>query len=248
MLPTETLSQAMARRSLRAAGRWVVARRLDLRVEGSEHLGTSGPALVAARHYHHLYDGCALLAALPRPVSIMAAVDWADGSGVRSVLEAACRMARWPVVLRAAPPSCAGAAAAARPAAADRYLRQATRDVIDLLRAGRLVVIFPEGYPTIDPAGSPKHDDAAFLPFQAGVARLAIMAERRGAGRVPIVPAGLTYRPGDRWQVRLRFGPPIFAGDHPTWQSLLAAVEQQVIELSRTPDLTVAGAGAGARS
>jgi 1-acyl-sn-glycerol-3-phosphate acyltransferase len=41
-------------------------RRADVRVEGLGHLPATGPAVIAARHFHHFYDGCALLAVVPR--------------------------------------------------------------------------------------------------------------------------------------------------------------------------------------
>ncbi|MDQ3411791.1 MAG: hypothetical protein M3509_06690, partial [Chloroflexota bacterium] len=55
----------------------LVSRRLDLTVEGLEQVPRSGPAIIAARHYHHVYDGAVLLATIPRPVRIVVAADWA---------------------------------------------------------------------------------------------------------------------------------------------------------------------------
>ena len=54
-------------RAMRQGCRRLAARRLELTVQGLEHVPPAGPALIAARHFHHLYDGCALLAAIPRP-------------------------------------------------------------------------------------------------------------------------------------------------------------------------------------
>lgn len=235
-----TTGQVMARRTIRAVCGWLVTRRLVLTIEGGEHVPASGPALIAARHFHHLYDGCALIAALPRPVYPLVAVDWA-GSGLgRRVLEAACRWARWPTVLRAdARPVEEGAAV--RPAGMSRYLLRATRQVIELLRAGQLVAVFPEGYPTIDPAGTRKQELDQFLPFREGIVRLAEWAERRGAGGVPIIPAGFAYEPGPRWRVWLQFGPPVCPDDYADRQVLLQTLEQCVIALSRQPAHRPAG-------
>jgi putative membrane protein len=234
MIRREAVGEAMARRTIRAACRWIVADRLTLTVEGIEHVPDRGPAVVAARHFHHLYDGCALAAALSRPVHVLVALDWAGSGGARRTLERACRLARWPTVIRAETMSRAGSQSGVHQAEAGRSVRQATRQVTDLLLAGQLVVIFPEGYPTIDPAGSRKIDAGAFLAFRAGVARLPALAERRGAGRVPIIPAGFAYQRlgSGRWRVRLRFGPPLLNRDYAGWRGLLQAVEERVIGLS----------------
>ena len=48
-------------------GSWMIARpKVKLTVEGLEHVPGSGPVLIAARHFHHLYDGCVLMKAVPR--------------------------------------------------------------------------------------------------------------------------------------------------------------------------------------
>jgi len=77
--------------AMRLGSRAIAGRRLQLTVEGLEHVPTSGPALIAARHYHHLYDGCALIATLPRPVHILVALDWVDRPIVRRVMERGLR-------------------------------------------------------------------------------------------------------------------------------------------------------------
>ena len=56
----KSLSSRLAWVSLRAVCRAAMSG-VDLRVEGLEHLPASGPAIIAARHYHHFYDGAALL-------------------------------------------------------------------------------------------------------------------------------------------------------------------------------------------
>ena len=61
-------------RSLRAMSR-AMLRKVDLRVEGVEHIPASGPAILVARHYHHLYDGAAALATAPRSLHPLVAMD-----------------------------------------------------------------------------------------------------------------------------------------------------------------------------
>ncbi len=112
-----------------------------------------------------------------------------------------------------------------------------------LLRAGELLLVFPEGYPNVDPRPTPKPDLDAFLPFRPGFARFAALAERDGRTRVPIVPVGFHYEHGTEptWRIALRFGAPIHItrdGDH---DALVSQVEERVRALS-----AVGGNGDGA--
>jgi 1-acyl-sn-glycerol-3-phosphate acyltransferase len=215
----------MAWRSLRATSKLIVRRRLNLRVEGIEFLPARGPAIIAARHFHHLYDGCALLAEVPRPLHILVALDWVGNRPGRLLMESACRAARWPVVLRR------DSATSIPDGRAARALRRATREAMALLEAGRIVLVFPEGYPNVDPGYTPKPDEAAFLPFQPGFVRLATLASARGL-RVPIVPVGFSYRRGSRWQVDLRFGEPLTIESRVREGAVLREIETRVYRLS----------------
>ena len=47
--------------ALAASDSLLVMRRVDLQVEGLDHIPATGPVMIAARHYHHLYDGPALI-------------------------------------------------------------------------------------------------------------------------------------------------------------------------------------------
>ncbi|MER3436649.1 MAG: hypothetical protein C4346_02970 [Chloroflexota bacterium] len=116
----------------------------------------------------------------------------------RVVMQAACRAANWPVIYR--PDSPYGLLPGAR-----ARLHRAVRESLALLRAGRIIILFPEGYPNIDPGLTPKLTEADFLPFRAGAVRLALLAANRGLV-VPIIPTGLSYTPGNKWTVRVQFG------------------------------------------
>lgn len=219
----------------------IVRQRLDLTVEGLEHVPRSGPAIIAARHFHHLYDGCALVATIPRPVQIVVALDWIERGTGRRAMDQACRLAGWPTVVRTDPASRARwehlppIEREEREASARRALRRATTEAIELLRSGRVLLVFPEGYPNVDPGFTPKADDEAFLPFQPGFVRLAALAEKDGRTRVPIVPTGFRYERGARWRVALRFGEPVFAGPGTDFSAVVGVVEERVRALSVAP-------------
>ncbi|MGB3307394.1 MAG: 1-acyl-sn-glycerol-3-phosphate acyltransferase [Thermomicrobiales bacterium] len=213
-------------RFLHGASKVVVRRRLELEVDGLHHLPAHGPVLIAARHFHHLYDGCALLATVPRPLHILVALDWVTNPAGRIVMERACHAARWPVVER---PSGPGGVVTKHAAVVFRHAACAS---LDLWRAGRMLLVFPEGYPNIDPGFTPKRDETEFLPFQRGYIRLVALAAQEGM-QVPIVPTGLSYQRGEKWRVHLRFGAPIFIEKGRSQEEAAAqAIETEVRLLS----------------
>ena len=202
---------SISRFAIESFSRTLVRRRVRLRVAGLRHVPREGPALLAARHYHHLYDAAILMTVLPRPVHFLVALDWAHSRRERSWLELACRLARWPGLLR--PERVARAVergrAAYAPSEVGPYLRAALADSVELLGEGRALVVFPEAYPTVDPEGAAKSPDG-FLPFRSGFVRLARIVERRHRRAIPIVPVGFRYeRHGAGWRADVRFGPPI---------------------------------------
>jgi putative membrane protein len=230
------LAQPLATRLADSAIRSVcrlAARRIDLRVEGLEHLPATGPAVLAARHFHHFYDGCALIAVLPRPLRVLVTLDWLEHAAGLRLMRGACRVARWPVVVRSRFGVRPGDPIRARPAtAARRQLLAATREAVGLLRRGELLLVFPEGYPTIDPGYTPKSADDAFLPFAPGFLSFVALAERDGITRVPVVPVGLEYQRRDRWHVTVRFGHPLTRSPGVDSGTQIAAIEEEVRRLS----------------
>ena len=224
----ETLLPTMAWRSLRLMCRRSLARHVDLTVEGLAHVPASGPVLLAARHFHHLYDGCAIGTVVPRHVHVLVAMDWVGHPLGRRAFERACRAARFPVVIR---PNAVAAHPELRAEAA-HALRRAATSTVELLRTGHVVLVFPEGYPNVDPGPTPKTDDASFLPFAPGFARLVALAERDSGTRIPVLPVGLEYARGPRWRVTLRFGVPCYLADAPDRTTFIRDVEVRVRELS----------------
>ncbi len=237
-VPTESKGQevvrAMSHLSVRKGGQALLKRNALLSVEGVEHLPPTGSVLIAARHFHHLYDGCALLSVVPRRLHILIAPDWIEQRWLRTLMEFACGLVAWPMVLRTERLAqlTAEQRSAYAPGEALRYLRHAFTESVHLLRRGEVLVVFPEGYPTIDPMPGPERDCEGFLPFRAGFARLAEMAENDKSMCVAIIPAGFSYIPQAHWQITLRFGPALFRHDFNERDQLIQAIEQRVRELS----------------
>lgn len=215
----------VAWRSLRFAGSALAQSRLDLAVEGVDNIPASGPVIIAARHFHHLYDGAAIVATVPRPMHILVGLDWVRSPAGKMLMNRLCKAVAWPVVLRR------DGRLASDDGQASRALRKAVVDSLDVLQRGHGLVVFPEGYPNIDPGYTPKTDEASFLPFQPGVVQLAVAARAKGL-QVPIVPAGFCYQRGPRWEVTLRFGEPVEVLDRRQQHAVLKHIEDSVHELS----------------
>jgi putative membrane protein len=211
-------------RSMRLASRLARGRQFDLTVEGLDHVPNHGPVLIAAHHHHHLYDGAALTLAIDRPIHIVAALDWVSKPAGRAVMDRLCSAARWPVVERIPE-------GGAPTRDSTRLLLHAMKQVTHLLEEGRVVVIFPEGFPNIDPGFTPKSDDRPFLPFREGFIRFAAAAARV-AGPIPVVPAGFVYDQAERWGISLRFGAPVFVGHVSDRNVAAREIEQTVRDLS----------------
>jgi 1-acyl-sn-glycerol-3-phosphate acyltransferase len=197
------------------------------------------PANLVARHYHHLFDGVVLLVSIPRPVHILVTLDWAKNSYARRLITLATTMARWPVVRRndalktrvnREDRTSRGTTRTAT--AIKRYQRTALSDSAALLAEGRVLVVFPEGYPNIDPHYTPKIGPQAFLPFKAGFATIAAAAEKRLGAKVPMVPSGFRYTKNNRWIARLNIGEPVYLEDFVSRPLLVSYMEQRVAELS----------------
>ena len=207
-------------------------------VEGLENLPEQEPLLIAARHYHHLYDGCILLRCVPRRIHIFVALDWIRTRWQRVLMEWACSTLNWPTVLRTERLSVTideqEGKSIFRVDEVKKYLRNAVKDATLLLRQVEGLVIFPEAYPNVDPDPNPKDRGAAFLPFRVGFVRLVELAERDKQTRVAIIPTGFCYIPGKRrLQVTLRLGKPLYRQDYEDATALARAIEECVRELSQ---------------
>lgn len=200
--------------------------RLNLTVEGADHVPATGPVLIAARHVHHLHDGVALLSVIPRPMSIIVGLDWANSGLTGTAMRALCRSAHWPYINRTDP------AQPVDPAESRQLLRAAMKETLTLLSDGRVVVIFPEAYPNIDPTSTPKQGPDDWLPFEPGVVRIAALAARSGIA-APIVPVGFTYAASNEREIAIRFGTPIQVDAAADVGRVLAEIEAAVRGLSQ---------------
>src|SRR5579885_1892212 len=225
--------------TVRAGSGLLLGRRVTCTVEGKEQVPEQGAVLIVARHFPHLYDGCALLRMVPRRLHLLVGLDWIEQPLTRRVMELACRLATWPVVLRTRQLEWGkeGRTSAYQASEAFGYLRRAVALSTQLLREGEVLVIFPAGYPVVDPLAGPRKTDQPFLPFQPGFGRLVELVEADRQTSVVIVPAGLAYRQqGKRWQLALRFGQPLYSRDFSSRTEMIRAVEQCVQMLSLASD------------
>ena len=234
----DTLSNIVIAKAMRLIARALAAGRLQTIASGVEHVPKKGPTLLVARHYHHLFDGLALYAAVPRQLHILVTLDWAKNTPVRLFIEWATKVGRWPVVLRAD---------AVKRNKNDnqrqrrkfislddvaRYQRRGMRQSVDLLVEGRVLAVFPEGYPNIDPTYTPKAEPDEFLPFKSGFAAIAAAAEKRLSTSIPIIPVGLRYIEGEPWIAHINFGVAIFTENFSSRDLLVKHLERQVRILS----------------
>lgn len=220
---------------MRLIARGLSARRLNTVVRGIHHVPKTGPALIAARHYHHLFDGLALFYALQRRFHVLVTIDWVQSSISRRFMETITALARWPVLLR-------------EDALAEnvvhhgrtqfstgdirRYQRAAIRASIQLLCEGRLLVVFPEGYPNVDPTYTPKRSSDEFLPFKSGITTIVTATERRLGRPLPVIPAGLVYGGDKPTTAHLTFGAPVYRKNYSADRQWLSRLETEVRRLS----------------
>jgi len=220
-------------KAMRAIAAILAAGRLKTQATGMGNVPAQGPALIVARHYHHLYDGLALFAAMPRQFHIVVAIDWVKNRRVQWFMQTVNWIARWPTLLRAdAVARCNYSTGLFSRADVARYRRSALGDAAELLVQNRVVVIFPEGYPNIDPNYTPKRNLDEFLPFKPGFLEILGAAEKKTNRAIPIIPAGLRYRPGACWEAFLKLGEPVCREHFSDPVQLLRLLEERVRELS----------------
>jgi len=162
-------------------------------------------------------------------------LDWVRSRPGKLLMTTLTKMARWPVLLRAEAVALARKRGTRLFSSSEVFYRQrhALGQAVDLLVEGRILVIFPEGYPNIDPTYTPKITSDEFLPFKAGFVSIAAAAEKRSKREIPIIPAGLRYTEGRPWIAHLRFGPATYRDRFDDTPGLISNLERSVRQLSR---------------
>jgi 1-acyl-sn-glycerol-3-phosphate acyltransferase len=234
----DNLSNWVIAKVMRLIARALAAGRVQTAATGTDHVPPQGPALLVARHYHHLFDGLALYAAVPRQLHILVTLDWAKNTPVKLFMECASKLGRWPIILRVdAVTRNLDATGLSRRSLFSlndvaRYQSRAMRQSVELLVEGNVLVVFAEGYPNIDPNFTPKKAPNEFLPFKSGFAAIVAAAEKRLGKPIPIIPVGLFYTVGEPWIAHISFGAGIFREDFSSRHRLVEHLERQVGILS----------------
>jgi 1-acyl-sn-glycerol-3-phosphate acyltransferase len=161
----------------------------EIQVEGAERLPPPPtPVILVANHANGLVDGLVLMANLPRYPRFLG----------KSTL--------WKILPLAPFLKLAGVVPVYRIAdntGADRTARnnEAFATAVQLLAAGGVVGIFPEGI---------SHDEGSVQPLRTGAARIALAAIEQGVADLSIVAVGLVYDDKSRFRSRalVRMGSP----------------------------------------
>ena len=211
----------------------VILKDAAVTTHGLDVIPPDGPVILALRHYHHLYDGAAIVAALHRPLHVFVALDWAPDRRTRHIMEWLCRTAGWPVGLRRSTEldDQTGFKSQERWS----YMKRALQKSADILERGGALGIFPEGRPVIDPHGAERINAAGIEPFSPGLCAIVEQAQRAGGVRIPIVPIGLSYHiaADGNYHITLRAGAPVFHAERGARRATLADLKTRVADLSQ---------------
>ena len=209
---------------------WRLRRHAHFSVEGMEHIPSNGPVLLACRHVHYMYDGCLLQAGLPRPVHLLITLDWMPVAWFLPLMERVCALVRWPVVPRASVGTNEALPAERSPNRAS--VRRAIRRCADVLAAGDILAVFPEGYPNVDPVYTPKRSLSDMMDFLPGFVTIVDLAGARRRDAIPVVPVGFAYERGERWTITMRCGPPLYRHGRESRDEFADLVRARVMALS----------------
>ena len=193
--PAGRTGGSLAYRFVRAMIRlllWLFYRRID--VVGRERIPESGGVIIAANHHSSLVDAMLIIATVPRAVTVLANAP----------------LFRHPLI--GPPLRMIGAVPVHRRAEAGddpRKNEEMFASAIAALRAGRVILIFPEGRTQPQPI---------LLPLRTGAARLALGAERApgGASRVTLLPVGMVFHDPGTFRsasVQITIGTPVATPD-----------------------------------
>jgi 1-acyl-sn-glycerol-3-phosphate acyltransferase len=188
----------------------------EIRIEGADRIPPRGPLLVAVNHPNAMVDSLVAGWVVRRRLRLTAKATLLEHPALALLF----RMIGV-VPLRRADDQL-------DPKGIDRTRnREAFEEIIDVLRSGGGVQIFPEGRSNSD----------ELLPLKTGLARIALEARRNGVRSLSILPVGLAFEnkgePGTR--VRARIGRPIdvdsWKGESP--RELTAEITSRLTNVSK---------------
>lgn len=173
-----------------------------IETSGLERVPATGPVLLVANHHNSLVDSMAILAVSPRAAGPMAKAPLWKLRVLRPFLEAV-----------EAVPVFRPQDAAENDGRGARANLETFAECIRRLRAGRSIVLFPEGMSRPSPR---------LLPLRTGAARIALDAEVP----VSVVPVGLQHEPPAerRGTLLVRFGEPFVVDGREARESRRAQV------------------------
>lgn len=198
----------MLYRALRAVAgvalRWYYG---EVVVRGADRIPRAGPVLIASNHPNALVDALVVGTTVRRRVLLTAKATLFEHRLLAALLRAV-----GVVPLRRAKDERAAAEEGGAPGARNS---DAFRAVTEALRAGGVVLVFPEGI---------SHDEPALAPLKTGTARMALAAAEAGARGLVVVPFGITFEAKERHRSRVlvRVGEPI---DVDAWRARSGAAE-----------------------
>jgi 1-acyl-sn-glycerol-3-phosphate acyltransferase len=143
----------------------------DIRITGLDRIPPDGPILVAMNHQNALVDAMLALHIVPRELRITAKATLGESLAGTALMKAADII----------PLSRASDSTAAPDPIRNRHSFQA---IIDELRTGGAVLVFPEGK---------SHNDPKLAPLKTGLARAALRAHEVGIHGIRIIPVGTTF-------------------------------------------------------
>jgi 1-acyl-sn-glycerol-3-phosphate acyltransferase len=179
----------------RVALRWYYA---DAVVQGRGRVPPSGPLLIVANHPNALVDALLVGTTVRRRVMLTAKATLFENPALAALLHAI-----GVVPLRRAADERAHARRSGVPVERNEG---AFRALVDALRGGGAILVFPEGI---------SHDRPAIAPLKTGAARMALEARANGVTGLRLLPLGLVYERKEqlRSRVLVRIGEPIAVDD-----------------------------------
>lgn len=161
--------------------RWVAGIALhwfyrDIRIVGKERIPSDGPLLIAVNHQNALVDSLLASWLIPRQLALTAKATLTDNR----LLALVFRLLHVVPLRRASDEITKGGLPVDR-----SRNSQAFAEIVNLLRQGGAVLIFPEGK---------SHNESGLEPLKSGLARLALQARDRDQVRgLKILPLGLVF-------------------------------------------------------